>query len=59
MYVDGVYVRTVSLYSTTTKPPTVVFTTGTMAAGTHKVTLVHTRVGSRIRADVDAFVVLR
>jgi hypothetical protein len=59
VYVDNVYMKTVSLYSATTKPPTVVFTTGTLASGTHTIKLVHTRVGARIRADVDAFVVLR
>jgi len=59
VYVDGVYAKTISLYSATTKPPTVVFTTGTLASTTHTIKLVHTRVGSRIRADVDAFIVLR
>jgi subtilisin family serine protease len=59
VYVDGVLVKTVSLYSSTTKNRVVVYTTGTMAYRTHTIKLVHTRVGSRIRGEVDAFVVLR
>jgi hypothetical protein len=59
VYVDGVYQRTVSLYASTTKPRAVVFTTGTLTYRTHTLKLVHARVGSRIRGEVDAFVVLR
>jgi hypothetical protein len=59
VYVDGAYVKTISLYSSTNKSRVVVFTTGTMAYKTHTIRLVHTRVGSRIRGEVDAFVVLR
>jgi hypothetical protein len=59
VYVDGVHVKTVSLYSSTVRHRFVVFSTGTLSLKTHTVKLVHARVGSRIRADVDAFVVLR
>jgi subtilisin family serine protease len=59
VYVDGAYVKTISLYASTTRPRTIVYTTGTLGAGTHTLKLVNVRVGSRIRADVDAFVVLR
>jgi hypothetical protein len=59
VYVDGVYVKTVSLYSAATKSRVVVYSTGTLAPQLHTLKLVHTRVGSRIRADVDAFVVIR
>ena len=59
VYLDGVYIKTVSLYASTTRHRVVVYTTGTLASTTHTLKLVHTRVGSRIRADVDAFVVLR
>lgn len=59
VYLDGVYQKTVSLYSSATKSRVVVYTTGTLAYKTHTLKLVHARVGSRIRGEVDAFVVLR
>lgn len=59
VYLDGVYQKTVSLYSPTTKSRVVVYTTGTLAYKLHTLKLVHARVGSRIRGEVDAFVVLR
>jgi hypothetical protein len=59
VYVDGVYKRTISTYSTTTKYRQLVYQFSWSSAGTHKVKIVVSGTSGRPRVDLDAFVVLR
>jgi hypothetical protein len=59
IYVDGVYKKTVSLYSTTVRTRQLVFSYGWAAYGSHKLKLVVVGTAGHPRVDVDAFVVLK
>jgi hypothetical protein len=59
VYVDGAYVKTISLYSTTTKARQVVFSRTWAANGTHTVKVVPVGTAGHPRVDLDAFVILR
>jgi subtilisin family serine protease len=59
VYVDGLYIKTISLYSTTTKARQVVFTRTWIANGVHTVKVVPVGTAGHPRVDIDAFVILR
>jgi subtilisin family serine protease len=59
VYVDGAYVKTISLYSTTTKARQVVFSRTWAANGTHTVKMVPVGTAGHPRVDIDALVLLR
>jgi hypothetical protein len=59
LYVDGVYVSTVSLYRSVWAPRIVVAARSWPASGTHTARLVLTGTPGHSRFDVDAFAVLR
>jgi subtilisin family serine protease len=59
VYVDGAYVKTISLYSSTTKARQVVFSRSWAANGTHSVKLVPVGTAGHPRVDIDAFLILR
>ena len=57
VYVDGVYVKTISLYSTSAQSRRVVFTQAWATSGAHKVKLVVVGTSGHPRVDLDAFMV--
>jgi subtilisin family serine protease len=59
VYVDGLYIKTISLYSTTTKARQVVFTRSWASNGVHTVKVVPVGTAGHPRVDIDAFVILR
>jgi hypothetical protein len=59
VYVDGAYVRTVDLYSTTPVARKVVFTRRWASSGVHTLTIRSVSTSAKPRVSVDAFVVLR
>jgi len=59
IYVDGSYVQTVDLYSTTTYGKRVAFSKSWPTSGTHSLQVVVEGTSGRPAVDVDAFVVLR
>ena len=59
IYVDGVYKKTVSLYSTTVRARQLVFSYGWAAYGSHKLKLVVVGTAGHPRVDVDGFAVLK
>jgi hypothetical protein len=59
VYVDGVYVSTVSLYRSSFQAKVVVFSKGWASAGSHSVRVVDAGTPGHSRIDVDAFVVVR
>jgi subtilisin family serine protease len=59
VYVDGAYVKTVSLYSATAAARKTIFATSWTTPGDHTVKVVNLPVAGRYRAEIDAFVVLR
>ncbi len=56
VYVDGVYVKTVNLYSTVGRSRAIVFTRNWGAMGVHTITIVVAGTAGHPRVDVDAFV---
>ena len=59
IFIDGTYVRTVDLYSATTRYRALVFGWGWSSSGTHTIRIVLAGPSTRPRVDVDAFVVFR
>jgi hypothetical protein len=59
IYVDGVYRKTVSLYSATVRARQLVFSYSWPAYGSHKLKLVVVGTAGHPRVDVDGFVVLK
>ena len=59
VYVDGIYVRTVSLYRRTTTARSVVFARSWTTRGTHTIKLVLVGTAGHPRFDIDAFAILR
>jgi len=59
IYVDGVYKKTVSLYSTTVRTRQLVFSYAWSAYGSHKLKLVVVGTSGHPRVDVDGFAVLK
>jgi len=59
VYVDGRYVRTVGLYSSTPKGRRVLVAQSWSTAASHTIKLVNAPYNGRTRADLDAFVVFR
>jgi hypothetical protein len=59
IYVDGVWVKTIDLYSATTVAKKVVFTRDFAASSSHTLTVKVLGTSGRPTVDVDAFVVLR
>jgi subtilisin family serine protease len=59
VYVDGAYIKTISLYSTTTKARQVVFSRSWPANGAHSVRVVPVGTPRHPRVDIDAFIILR
>jgi len=59
IYVDGVYKKTVSLYSTTVRTRQLVFSYSWAAYGSHKLRLVVVGTAGHPRVDVDGFAVLK
>jgi subtilisin family serine protease len=57
VYVDGVYVKTVSTYSSSAQSRRVVFSQTWATSGAHKVKLVVVGTSGHPRVDIDAFVV--
>lgn len=58
IYVDGVYVKTISLYATTNTSRNVVFSRNWGAVGSHALAIVVVATPGHARVDVDAFVKL-
>ena len=56
VYIDGVYVHTVNLYSATFHARQVVFATSWSANGTHSIRIVNVGTAGHSRVDIDAFV---
>ncbi len=59
MYVDGTYVQTVDLYSSSTLSRQVVFSKSWATSGSHTLEVRVLGTSGRPRVDVDAFVVLQ
>ena len=59
VYVDGVYVQTVNLYSATSKTRQVVFAAAFETRGTHTITMRNLGTAGHSRVSLDALVVLR
>jgi hypothetical protein len=59
VYVDGVLIRTVDLYASTTQPARIVFTRSLTSTATHTVTVRVVGTSGRPRVEVDALVMLR
>lgn len=59
VYVDGVYSKTVSLYSATTVAKTIAFTATWKTAGPHRITIRVVGTAGHPKVDVDAFIRLR
>jgi len=59
VYVDGLYVQTVSLYRSTTRSRVVVFARSWETTGRHRVKLVTVASSGRTRVDIDAAVILK
>jgi hypothetical protein len=59
IYVDGVYRKTVSLYSTTVRARQLVFSYSWPAYGSHKLKLVVVGTAGHPRVDVDGFAILK
>lgn len=59
VYVDGVYVRTVSLHRSTGLARVVVYATSWATTGPHRVKLVTVATSGRTRVDIDAAVILK
>jgi subtilisin family serine protease len=59
VYIDNVLVKTISLYSTTTKARQVVFAQSWAAYGGHTIKVVPVGTAGHPRVDIDAFIVLR
>jgi len=58
IYIDGVYVTTVDLYSATTLSRSIVFTRSWSVSGAHTLQIRVKATSGRPRVDIDAFVVL-
>jgi hypothetical protein len=59
VYLDGVFYKTVSLYSATTIPKAIAFTASWKTAGPHRITIKVVGTAGRPKVDVDAFIRLR
>jgi hypothetical protein len=59
VYVDGVYLKTVDLYSASARYRALVYSRSWTSSGTHTIRLVLAGPSSRPRVDIDAFVVVR
>jgi subtilase family protein len=59
VYVDGTYIKRISLYSTTTRARQVVFSRTWAVNGAHSVKVVPVGTAGHPRVDIDAFVILR
>ncbi|MFP5342603.1 MAG: S8 family serine peptidase [Candidatus Limnocylindria bacterium] len=59
VYVDGVYVRTVSLYRSSTQSRVVIYATSWTTTSPHSVKLVTVRTSGRSRVDIDGAVILK